>query len=128
MRKNEELRCAIEEITYKEIAYTDVAAQIGISVKRLNQILSYTLSPYQEEMIWAAIDIVWAKYHRGETSPTEFYGPNSLGERSNPKKKYIDRTQKHLCISLPMQHQGRVFTGQMTDYYSGYSSQYRDYN
>lgn len=108
----------------KMCTHGELARELKMSQSELSMLLREDLSLRQEHLIEVAIYAVVERQTKQEGRALMMY---DLGERRNPKAKYIDLIQRHLCLSLPMQPHGKRYTGQGNDYYEGYSP-YAEYN
>lgn len=108
----------------KMCTHGELARELKMSQSELSTLLREDLSLRQEHLIEVAIFAVVERQSKEEGRALASHG---LGEKRNPKAKYINLIQKHLCLSLPMQPHGKRYTGQGHDYYEGYSP-YAEYN
>ena len=112
---NEDLISLMQRIA---VSRNEVAKAFGCSPLRLNEILCLPLSKEQHHAVKMAILDAGRWSARKEKIAIAQEAPND-GIRLPNSLRYIERMTAHLMISLPMQPNGRKYTGQGKDYYEG---------
>lgn len=102
---NEKLRKLVSD---KEIAHA-----LKISV--------HDISKVHKQVLEDTVCNILAKQVRDERVTIASFGVGeyTLSSDEHNKVKYYHATNKHLAISLPMQTNGKKYTGQHYDYYEG---------